>query len=1108
MISDQNARHKILTDLSSSFAVDAGAGTGKTTLLIGRLLALVLDQGVKLPKIAAITFTDKAAGELVERLRNRLEDEFTSKKLLAMAPAERKEREQRLRDALKDLEQAQVSTIHSFCSSILREYPVEVGVDPQFAVLDQVQADALEAEAWESWLKKRLAERQEALMPFFCLGGTFKHLEELKDHLLANRSLLLPPQTAVFPDPAPALADLKRIWADLEPLLRGVDPEDSLAKLLLPFKKEWQRVLDSPESERAFLLAGLEAVSSNRKGNQDKWGKEKLEKARALTQQFAERLESYAAPVKDAAVTQAAAWLWDYLGQYAEAKTRQGFLDFDDLLSKTRDLLKTRFEVREELKKRYSHLFVDEFQDTDPLQVEIVFFLSELPMPRADKALGTTKARRSPGGLAAGEPAKVWQEVELQPGKLFLVGDPQQSIYRFRRADVEIYGEAKARLSACGGQVEKLTENFRTLSPIIDWVNQGFEAIFDPQLFPYNAQHASRPFEGKKGQLPPLLALTMAEPQGKPSIDDLRRQEAETVADLIQKLLQDKPVIVDPRSPQGEIRYKTLEAGDITILFRALSNTEEVYETALRQRGIQFQVVGGKKFYNRPEVVALETLLTCLESPADEPSLVALLRSSLFGFTDEELFLYRESGGIFHFLRAVPGKIGEAFKLLRTWYFGTRALTPAETLLYLYERTNLLALAACQPHGEQRVANLMKVVDQCRDLEASQNFTYRAFVKWLSRQREEDAMEGEAPKPEDTGDQVTLMTLHKSKGLEFPVVILSASLRKNETKPTFIVNRHQGRAQFRVGAEDLKLQTASFDPVAGVEETQDSQEDLRLLYVGATRARECLVLSVFAEQKSAAFLKPLVDRIEDKAFEKISIVPSEGTKTASALAVDLPEKDRKDPKVEEQKAWLQQQIAAKKALVEKRKGQSRTVSVTQLAHSDDDKTYREGYRLEGQELDDANPGEKSGKAFGMLTHQLLEKGWDWDEKTLQKAACHWAVGLGLSTDKADEAADLVVKALASDLLQRAKKSGKVFRELSLTGKGDADKTINAVIDLAFLEDDQWVLVDYKTDRDPSPGLEAYRQQLDHYGKLLKAFSGKEIKEKKLYFLRSNKTEKV
>ena len=177
MISDQFARQKILTDLSSSFAVDAGAGTGKTTLLIGRVLALVLDQGVKLPKIAAITFTDKAAGELVERLRNRLEDEFTSKTLLAMTPDERKEREKRLRDALKDLEQAQISTIHSFCSSILREYPVEVGVDPQFAVLDQVQADALEAEAWESWLKKRLAERQESLMPFFRLGGTFEHLE-------------------------------------------------------------------------------------------------------------------------------------------------------------------------------------------------------------------------------------------------------------------------------------------------------------------------------------------------------------------------------------------------------------------------------------------------------------------------------------------------------------------------------------------------------------------------------------------------------------------------------------------------------------------------------------------------------------------------------------------------------------------------------------------------------------------------------------------------------------------------------------------------------------------------------------------------------------------
>jgi len=226
--------------------------------------------------------------------------------------------------------------------------------------------------------------------------------------------------------------------------------------------------------------------------------------------------------------------------------------------------------------------------------------------------------------------------------------------------------------------------------------------------------------------------------------------------------------------------------------------------------------------------------------------------------------------------------------------------------------------------------------------------------------------------------------------------------------------------------------------------------------------------------------------------------------------VNLPEKDRHNPEVEEQKVWLKQQLEAKKALGEKLKGQTRTISVTQLAHSDDDKTYREGYRLEGQELGEVNPGEKIGKAFGVLTHQLLEKGWDSDEATIKKAASHWAVGLGLPADKAAEAAELAVKALGNDLLHRAKRSGKVFRELSLTGKGDADieKAINAVIDLAFLEDDQWVLVDYKTDKDPSRGLEAYRKQLDHYGNLLKRFTGKSVKEKQLYFLRLNRTERV
>ena len=1080
MISDQVARQKIVSNLNTSFAVDAGAGTGKTTLLIDRLAALLLEKDRSLARIAAITFTDKAAGELVERLRLRLEKEFDSESFQQLAPVAQKEREKRLRRALKDLEQASVSTIHSFCSSLLREYPVEVGVDPQFAVLDQVQSDALEAEAWENWLKKSLARPMESLMPFFRLGGTFEHLEKLKNHLLRNRSLLDPPVAPNLPDPKNTLEEMKRSWILIHEKAKAITSEDSLVKKLAKFSKTWQEAQMFSDDKLLYALAGLDVPKVGNVGSQNNWGKEILTDVKAHIETLRKTQEAFGALVKDAAILKAALWVWDYLEEYAQVKTRQGFLDFDDLLSKTRDLVKDRLEVREELKKRYDHLFVDEFQDTDPLQVEIVFFLSEKSKSKA----------------------KSWQKVELEPGKLFLVGDPQQSIYRFRRADVEIYGEAKARMAACGGQVEKLTENFRTLSPIVDWVNRGFDQLFQGGPFPYNAQSAHRRLDTPSAQLSPLIGLEMPEiPEEDQSMGAFRELEAETVSDFIEQLLREKPMITDPKSPKDKPVLRPLQAGDIAILFRELSNTESVYENALRCRHIQFQIVGGKKFYNRPEIVALETLLTCLESPADEASLAALLRSCLFGFTDEELFLYREAGGVFEFLKGAKGKVGEAFRYLCQWYRETRQLSPAETLLYLYEKTNLLAVVSCQPHGEQRVANLMKVVNQCRDLEESQNFTYRAFVKWLVRQREEDAMEGEAPGPEETGNQVTLMTLHKAKGLEFPVVILSGAAPEKPRKSDFIVNRHHGKAEFKAGDKELRLCTAGFEKAQEEEETQEKAEILRLLYVGCTRAKESLVIPLFTQEKGGGFLKPITASFDLKALKTQKVTASQDRKAVSALAVDLSEKEKSSQLVDDQRVYLKQLEEAKKSLIEKRRGKIRLQSVTSLAHSDDDKSQREGYFLEGEPP--AVTGDQQGKAFGVLTHKLLEKGWNWDNETLDKAAKLWAPGLGLPGDKAKEAAELAAKALTHDLLKRAKKSTQVFRELSLTGKNSEGNNLNAVIDLAFVEEGAWVVVDYKTDHDPQRGLDAYRKQIGHYSELLETFTGLKVKEACLYLLRKD-----
>ena len=781
MISDQSIRERVTHDHETLFAVDAGAGTGKTTLLVSRLIALLLEKQAPLSRIAAITFTEKAAAELAERLRSKLEE----------ALGKHPDQKTLILKALEDMERAPISTIHSFCAGLLREYPVEAGVDPQFTLLDEVQSGAFEAQAWEHWLKKNLAQPVEPLFNFLRLGGTFEQVDELKLFLKRNRTLLTIPSPKSLPSMDAFLKQWNAFvnWTKQE-ATHCAKHEDSLYG---GFRGLLGSVRIDPRGVRCdFELANLKIPKTGRSGVQGNWGKERLAAIRDGFVKLAEDHAAAFAPFKEAIVLNLVHWVAGYLKEWESQKLQGGFLDFDDLLLKTRDLLRDHPEAREEMKKRLDYLFVDEFQDTDPLQVEIVFFLSE----------------------KEGRTDKDWRIVKLEQGKLFLVGDPKQSIYRFRRADVAIYEETKERIVANGGKVEVLTENFRTVGGLVDWVNGRFPPLFEGTGITYHPLSPNRKAGQTEGTLPILWGLKIPVPkEEKLTKAQFRQLEAEWAANFLkEKVLGGGFTVADPKPPFKNARC---EEGDIAILFRDLSNdNEEYWEEALRKRDLSYQIVGGKRFYNRPEIVALSTLLTCLSSPADEAICVAVLRGPLFGFSDEELFLHRSNGGNFLFQEVTKGKVGEAFKHLRDWFNATRTLGVSDTLLKLYESTNLLAVTAGQPHGEQRVANLMKVLDQARDLETSQHFTYRAFTQWLTTQQEEGTMEGEAPGPDSSEDRITLMTIHKAKGLEFPVVFVSGWAADPKDSGSFVDRKHLAGA-FKVGQADLGLKTLNYDSGQG-----------------------------------------------------------------------------------------------------------------------------------------------------------------------------------------------------------------------------------------------------------------------------------------------------
>ncbi len=1097
MISDQAARDRAIQDHETLFAVDAGAGTGKTTLLVSRLISLLVEKEVPLRKIAAITFTEKAAAELVDRLRQKMEEELTgnpAKKALIL-------------QAFQDLERAPISTIHSFCASLLREYPVEAGVDPRFAVLDEVQSGAFESQAWEEWLKKSLNKQVEPLFHFQRMGGSFEHLEELKNFLKRNHSLLVNSESQVLPKGADFEKILRKFIQKVSPSASSCkDSSDGLFLALQQFHGDCAFLDTLTPGEMLFEMGNLEIPKAAKKGNQKNWDKAVLNSLRQEFSDLSGEHEKFSSALKNAVVLNIIHWLWNYLKEFEEQKKRQGFLDFDDLLLKTRNLLKDHPEPREELKKRLDYLLVDEFQDTDPLQVEIVFFLAEKE--------GKPKKNPSTNSGQAGFETH-WRKVKLKQGKLFLVGDPKQSIYRFRRADVEIYEETKKLVSDNGGKVELLKENFRTVGSLVDWVNGRFPSLFTGTLIQYSPQNPSRREERPLEAVPPLIGIRIPfSADENTSKASLRHKEAEWTADFIrEKLLQGGWTLSDPKTH----KMRKVQAGDIAVLFRDLSNeNEEYWEEALRKRDISFQIVGGKRFYNRPEIVALSTLLNCLSSPADEAACVAVLRSLLFGFTDEKIFLHRSSGGVFQFLRPAQGEMEKAFDLLRGLYEGTRTLSVSEVLTQFLEKTNLPAVVAAQPHGEQRVANLLKVVDQARELETSQHFTYRAFTQWLTAQQEDETMEGEAPGPDSTENRVTLMTIHKAKGLEFPVVIVSGVASDNRESGC-LLDRKNSAGAYKVGSVDLGLKTLNYEGVRAEEHAQAKEENVRLLYVAATRARECLVLPFFLLPEGSRtkaedlFLAPLLDGLETSPLQgwvsinpggKIWVENPEPDKSSleepPALVVDLDEKLLKTPEAEAEVKNISAKKESREQKINKLKGIPEFQSVTQKLSVDGDKEERQLEILDDGEKKQSFSG---GKDFGSLVHLLLEKGWDWPRETLSRAAVLYGEELGISAKEAAEAAKMAETVFKSELLQRARKAGRVFRELPVTGTIEPGTYLNAVIDLAFLEGDEWVLVDYKTDQDMDKEKEKYQKQLGYYRELLQKYTGRKVKESFLYFVR-------
>lgn len=613
---DERSRRLIRTELTTNFLVEAGAGSGKTHMLAARMAAGVAEGVYRVDQMAAVTFTRKAASELRGRFHLALEAE------LAGAIGGDAARAERVLSALSNLERFFAGTIHSFCARLLRERPVESGVSPGFTELDEVQDLELQRRVWRDFVSSARADGDPDMMALMAADIRPKDLDSAFATVCVNDDVEFPPGEGECPDPGPAREALGRFWKELQRHLPDrIDPATTckIQKAALHFGRRLR--VSRSRLDRPSVIAELLTIWDMESKLIQKWWADSGAEKKRLRDLIQGRHESFRADVVGPYVAQWRQYVYRLsVGLLTRARDaasaerrRLNQLNYGDLLNLTARVLRENEAVRKALQQKYQYLLVDEFQDTDPVQAEIVFWLAE-------------DGSSSPGTSRGSEPPD-WRKVPLRPGALFVVGDPKQSIYRFRRADIDIYNIVRGRFGDPAiGRVLPLTRNFRSVPALCDWANGVFSTRFPTEPTAHSPRFAALDADETKPQTGGVFTLTSPGTGA-----DLLAEDARKIAAYI----------------RSEVDAGRRQFRDFLILTRKKKDRIAPYADALEALDIPLEVSGAGAFGDSAEVRALTLLLRALAEPQDAVLLVAVLRGPLFGLSDPELFAFKQAGGWF-----------------------------------------------------------------------------------------------------------------------------------------------------------------------------------------------------------------------------------------------------------------------------------------------------------------------------------------------------------------------------------------------------------------------------------------------------------------------------
>jgi ATP-dependent helicase/nuclease subunit A len=831
---------------SKRVCVDAGAGSGKTSVLVERMVHLLAERDAPLDSIVAITFTDKAAGEMKARLR---------KECRARAAHDDSATMSIWRDIERRLDSARISTIHAFCMALLKENALRLGMDPDFALLGDGEGYLLRADVIEVVVHRALEGGDEAARRL-AVEYDLPVIHDMLHSLLRQRADV----HACLEDEAYRYPDTLRVkWGEVSRHLRDVrllalskspriveavttleaiagqasdatDKREQLRVGLLAILMQVREADSVDTVERA--LRGVDALQA-RGGSKKKWATSEAFDAVLVECKRLRELAKYVLPpdTEPDIECRAAQCTCDLVALYgllvaaldAEKEIRASY-DFDDLILRAATVLRDDESVRARTARGIRFLLIDEFQDTDPVQLEIAQLLA---------------------GQVGGP-------------ELFVVGDAKQSIYHFRGADVGVFTQERDESE----EVVPLNRNFRTVPDVLNFANDFFEksgllAAVEQPYVPLQPNRKPHNEAGIEWLLPDTTVLA-----AKPTSVELRALEADLIAARLKAVCEgEAPLSI--RDPEDD-ELRPVRYGDMAILLRAFSDVS-VYERSLREAGIPYTVQAGTGFYERQEVLDFRNFLSVIVNPYDESALLAFLRGPIVGVSDENLYhLCRDEplSSAFH-REQTPDEFAQASELERARVLladlQARVAWPlARFVRHALDRSGLEAIVLPQFLGAQKASNLRKVLALAETFGVSQSPTLRTFLRYLDEIAATAIREGEAALHDEGGDAVQIMTIHKAKGLEFPLVVLPDIARdfKGGRASNIALYPQQGMALKVADSVGEPQAPGMFTELNKTRQDAEYAEFARVLYVAMTRARDYLLLAAAPKSVKPERLRP------------------------------------------------------------------------------------------------------------------------------------------------------------------------------------------------------------------------------------------------------------